>query len=307
MPKVSKRGGFSDRNSIKPENVEIQLKDFDRRTRVQLQNMASQFYSIVFGEDLYYTRSYIQDFLKYILGTVYSEPIDTRSTYLDDPVIDMINNTILNDEYDDVLTLIESLVQYFDSHYKKHNNSYFDKYSRKYNGQSFYDIANMVFEREYIGYRFVDEIIVPISDPCELKTIQETLNNKHKVIYEHISKANKYLADRNDPDYENSIKESISAVEAICKMITGMTGNDANLTTMIKHLDDKGVFIHRSLKSAFITLYSYTSDAKGIRHAGDIGGPASTFGEAKFMLVSCCAFINYLMDILSKNEINSDL
>ena len=28
MPKISKRGGFSDRNKIKPINTEIQLKDF---------------------------------------------------------------------------------------------------------------------------------------------------------------------------------------------------------------------------------------------------------------------------------------
>lgn len=47
MAKVSKRGGFSDRNSIKPENVEIQVHDFDKRTRVQLQNMISNFYSAV--------------------------------------------------------------------------------------------------------------------------------------------------------------------------------------------------------------------------------------------------------------------
>ena len=45
MAKVSKRGGFSDRNKIKPENTEIQLKEFDKRTRVQLQNMISQFYN----------------------------------------------------------------------------------------------------------------------------------------------------------------------------------------------------------------------------------------------------------------------
>ena len=30
MAKVSKRGGFSDRNKIKPENTEIQLKEFDK-------------------------------------------------------------------------------------------------------------------------------------------------------------------------------------------------------------------------------------------------------------------------------------
>lgn len=45
MHKVSRRGGFSDRNGIKPENIEIQLKDFDKRTRVQLQNMINNMYA----------------------------------------------------------------------------------------------------------------------------------------------------------------------------------------------------------------------------------------------------------------------
>ena len=74
MPKVSKRGGFSDRNAIKPENTEIQLNDFDERTRVQLQNMVSRLYAVVFENDLYWGREHIQAFLKYILREVYSEP-----------------------------------------------------------------------------------------------------------------------------------------------------------------------------------------------------------------------------------------
>ncbi len=114
MKKVSKRGGFSDRNAIKPENVEIQLHDFDKRTRVQLQNMISKMYSAVYDHDLYYGRSYIQDFIRFVLGTVYSETIDTRKTYDDDPIIKMINETILNGDYDEVLTLIEALVYCLD-------------------------------------------------------------------------------------------------------------------------------------------------------------------------------------------------
>ena len=116
-------------------------------------------------------------------------------------------------------------------------------------------------------------------------------------MYEHISKANKLLADREKPDYENSIKESISAVEAICEIITGTKGKEATLGNMLKKLEDNGVAIHKGLKSAFNILYGYTSDANGIRHAGDIGGPFSTFEEAKFMLVACCAFVNYLTAI----------
>ena len=128
-----------------------------------------------------------------------------------------------------------------------------------------------------------------------MAAIEEALSNKYKSVQGHIAKANHLLADRTNPDYENSIKESISAVEAICKIFTGAKGKEATLGNMLKKLEEKGVKIHGGLKSAFNILYGYASDANGIRHAGDIGGPSSTFEEAKFMLVSCSAFINYLI------------
>lgn len=295
MAKVSRRGGFSDRNSIKPANVDIQLKDFDKRTRIQIQNMISRLYSAVYDHDLYYGRVYIQDFIKYVLETVYSEPIDTRKVYDDDPIIKMINSTILNDDYDDVLTLVEALIQYWDRYLRENGGYYsYSEYSKLYNNINIFEAANIVLEKEYVGYRFVNGILVPISDKNEIETIQETLLSEYQPVYDHISKANQLLADRDHPDFENSIKESISAVEAVCEIFTGAKGSDATLGKMLKKLEDNGVVIHSALKSAFNTLYGYTSDASGIRHARNIGGSSSTFEEAKFMLVACCAFINYL-------------
>ena len=260
MKKVSKRGGFSDRNAIKPENVEIQLHDFDKRTRVQLQNMISKMYSAVYDHDLYYGRSYIQDFIRFVLGTVYSETIDTRKTYDDDPIIKMINETIFNGDYDEVLTLIEALVQYWDSYLKDNRGyQYYDKYNNIYHETSIYEVANIYFEQEYVGYRFVDGIIVPISNSYEVETINETLKNEYQPVYDHISKANKLIADREKPDYENSIKESISAVEAICEIITQTKGKEATLGNMLKKLEDSGVEIHKGLKSAFNILGSITN------------------------------------------------
>ena len=93
MPKVSKRGGFSDRNKIKPVNAEIQLKDFDKRTRIQLQNMISEFYTIIY-RNVYYSDDSVQDFCKYVIGTVYSEIVDSRQIYNDDIVFRMISKTI---------------------------------------------------------------------------------------------------------------------------------------------------------------------------------------------------------------------
>ena len=287
MAKVSKRGGFSDRNKIKPENTEIQLKDFDRRTRNQLQNMVSQFYKAVYG-NISYRNEIVQDFLVYVIGTIYAEPVDSRHVYNDDAIFKTINKTIQEDDYDDVLTLIEAIVQYLDSYLKG---------ARIYMAMSIYEVANNIFQREFIGYRFIDKQITPISDEFEVKEIKQALENPYSSVYDHLSKANKLIADRSKPDYENSIKESISAVEALCEVLTGITGKEATLGKMLKKLEENGVVIHSGLKAAFNSLYGYTSDANGIRHAGNIGGPASTFEEAKFMLVSCSAFVNYLIAV----------
>lgn len=296
MAKVSRRGGFSDRNGIKRENVQIQLKKIDQRTRVQIQNMVSHFYKSVYQGDLFYKKEHIQDFLKFVLGDVYSEPIDVRKIYDDDVIINMINETIMCEAYDDVLTLIEAIIQYWDQYLKDvMGHFYYLEYNKTYVEKSIYEEVNECFEREYVGYRFVDGIIVPISNTYELNAIKEALKSPYEAVYEHLSKANKFLADREEPDYENSIKESISAVEAFCEIITGIKGKEATLGNMLKKLEESGIEIHPALKSAFNILYGYTSDANGIRHAGDIDGKSSTFEEAKFMLVACSAFVNYLV------------
>ena len=288
------RGGFSDRNAIKSENTEIQKNSLDKRTRTQLHNLITSQYAEIYGH-MYYTCSDVQEFFRYVLGTVYSQPIDARRSYDTDTVIKQISNTILNDEYDDVLTLVEALINYWDEYHKKiYGYEYYNFQTKKYRSTSLYELTNKCFEREYVGYRFVDGKIVPISDKYEVETIKEALSSRYQPVYDHISKANQFLADRELPDFENSIKESISAVETVCEIITGSKGNDATLGKMLEKLEDNGVIIHDDLKSAFKHLYWYTSDANGIRHAGDIGGPNSTFEEAKFMLVACCAFINYL-------------
>lgn len=293
MHKVSRRGGFSDRNGIKPENIEIQLKDFDKRTRVQLQNMINNMYAKTYNYGLNEWDSEIQEFFRYVLGDIYAEPTDVQKRYYATDIFLIINNTINKDSYDEVLTVIEALVQYWDSYMQKWRPDYYIEYYG-YVDSSLYEEANEVFEKEYIGYRFIDEKITPISDKYEVAAVNEALQNVYQPVREHISKANSLLADRENPDYENSIKESISAVEAICEIITGESGTLGKLLTKV---EQKGVYIHSALQSAYKVLYGYTSDASGIRHARKLGGVDSTFAEAKYMLVACSAFVNYLMTL----------
>lgn len=293
MHKVSRRGGFSDRNGIKPENVEIQLKDFDKRTRVQLQNMINNMYAKTYNYGLNEWDSEIQEFFRYVLGEIYAEPTDVQKRYYATDIFLIINNTINKDSYDEVLTVIEALVQYWDSYMQECTVDDFIEYNESAN-RTLYEEANEVFEREYVGYRFIDEKITPISDKYEVAAVNEALQNIYQPVREHISKANSLLADRENPDYENSIKESISAVEAICEIITGESGTLGKLLTKV---EQKGVYIHSALQSAYKVLYGYTSDASGIRHARKLGGVDSTFAEAKYMLVACSAFVNYFMTL----------
>ncbi|MCR4637243.1 MAG: hypothetical protein K5754_13545 [Butyrivibrio sp.] len=298
MFKVNMRGGFSDRLGIKKQNDTVQIHDLDKRTRIQIFNKISELYSELYGEE-YYEHEIVQHFFRYVESEVFCEVVDTRNHIYDEFFWDNLKSLIQEASFDDVLTVVEAIVTYWGNMFNEiyrciPRNGYYGK--GKYRG---YEAFNGLFEQEYVGYRFINKMITPISDEHEVDSINEASGSAYKAVTEHLLKAQLLLSDRDKPDYENSIKESISAVEAICEIFTGLHGREATLGSMFKKLDDKGIAIHGGLKSAFNSLYGYTSDANGIRHAGNIGGPASTFEEAKFMLVSCSAFINYLKGVMS--------
>ena len=158
---------------------------------------------------------------------------------------------------------------------------------------------NELLEEQKSGYRILACEVVPISNKSELETIEQAMNAPYAAPSMHIEKALKLYADRQNPDYQNSVKESISAVEAMCCIITGLSGANATLNAAIKKLKDCGVHIHPAMERAFGALYGYTSDENGIRHGGIdfVGVPAE---DAKYMLVSCSAFVNYLIEKWSK-------
>lgn len=154
---------------------------------------------------------------------------------------------------------------------------------------------NRILEEEVSAYRIIDRKVIPITNKAELSTIEEALSSGFDSVNIHLDKALGLFAERKKPDYENSIKESISAVEAMCCIITGLDGKNATLGTTLKKLREKGVHIHSSMEKAFSSLYGYTSDEDGIRHGG-IDFTNAPSEDARYMLISCSAFINYLLE-----------
>lgn len=154
---------------------------------------------------------------------------------------------------------------------------------------------NRILEEEISAYRILEKKVIPITNKSELLTIEEAKNSDFDSVKIHIDKALGLFAERRNPDYENSIKESISAVESMCCIITGLTGKNATLGNTLKKLKENGVHIHQAMEKAFLSLYGYTSDEDGIRHGGiDFRNAPSE--DAKYMLISCSAFINYLTE-----------
>jgi hypothetical protein len=153
--------------------------------------------------------------------------------------------------------------------------------------------VNAVLKDETAAYRFVSGRIVQITSAEEIATIEQALAlpDPLKVVAAHLQQALVLLGDKKSPDYRNSIKESISAIESLSKILAGLP--TATLTPALNAVD-KQTKLHPSLKEAFQKLYGYTSDAQGIRHAL-MEQSTLDFEDAKFMLVSCSAFVNYLI------------
>lgn len=166
--------------------------------------------------------------------------------------------------------------------------------------QDFADAANRILEAELSGYRFIAGILSPISNPEEVSAIEGAIKDSEKKgiggIHEHLNQSLKCLGQKPEPDYRNAIKEAISAVESAVISLCGNKGRD--FEGAIKELSNK-IHLHGALQGAFIKLYGYTSDEDGIRHA-ILEDKDIDYDEAKFMVVVCSAFINYLISRAGK-------
>jgi hypothetical protein len=157
----------------------------------------------------------------------------------------------------------------------------------------FMEEANRIFVSECSGYRFVNGEIAPITNEHEIKAIEEAASTPFDNVNLHIRSATEMFSDRKNPNYRDSIKESISAVEAMCKIITGE--KNSTLGECIKKLKES-IAIHPALADGFNKLYGWTSNSGGIRHDLPMDDIIPDSEDAKYMLVSCSAFVNYLME-----------
>ena len=96
----------------------------------------------------------------------------------------------------------------------------------------------------------------------------------------------------NEGDWAGSVRESIHAVESVARQLDPEAAQ--TLGPALKSIERRGA-LHPALKKAFDTLYGYTNDEQGIRHAYLSQMDAGVgLDEAVFMLGACASFASYL-------------
>ena len=158
-------------------------------------------------------------------------------------------------------------------------------------------MANQILEDENSAYRFVGDQVCDISDEHEIGAIETALGGPFDSARQHLERSLELISSKQNPDYRNAVKEAISAVEAACQEFTGEP--KATLGDCLKKIEKAGK-CHPALKNGMSSLYGYTSDSGGIRHALSEQDVPPTYSEAKFMLVVCSAFVNLLAGKLAK-------
>lgn len=275
---------FSQRIGITPVEKAIQIESIDIDLRNSLWSLLTAFYWDKFDKPKYdlarradrVRGSNLSDLLTRMWMNYFKEPIDTIPELFYE-ALPILRTYFFESNWYEVYDFIEFCVSH----------------GPESERETFIDVCNSYLERENSGYRFVDYKIIEISSSDEVSEIESAIANSSPYygVKQHLSTAIALYSDKESPDFRNSIKESISAVESLCKKV----GNDDNATlgAALKLLEKKGI-MHPALKSAFSSLYGYTNDADGIRHSL-MEKSRLTKSDARFMLISCSAFINYVI------------
>uniref|UniRef100_A0A7V3ZX07 HEPN AbiJ-N-terminal domain-containing protein n=1 Tax=candidate division WOR-3 bacterium TaxID=2052148 RepID=A0A7V3ZX07_UNCW3 len=160
--------------------------------------------------------------------------------------------------------------------------------------ERFISLLNNVFKAEGAPYRVIGKYVAPSISEVEVNELEQALNipDKYESVRTHISQALRHFSQKPNPDYKNSIKESILGLESLLKII--LNTPKGTLGELVNKLS-----VHPALKEALKKLYGWTSDEDGIRHAKPGEKTTSSEEEARFLLVISSAFVNY---IISKYE-----
>lgn len=117
----------------------------------------------------------------------------------------------------------------------------------------------------------------------------------------HFDKALQFFRHPSNPDYENSVKEAVCAVEAAGKLLFP-SAKASTLGDLAKWLGStQEVSVPKAICQTITGVYAFRSGGDGVGHGGASGGKA-TLEVTEYVLAVCASQIIYLVDLASLLE-----
>ena len=271
---------FSQRQGLKPAQKLAQRESMDEELRNGLWNVLdgyhwSRVHYDDYREDILADSSNLNLF-RLIWHSFFKKPLDTLHVRYSDN-LKIVRNWYFEAAWNEVYDFLEFML----------------RNGPKDHAKDFASACNVILARESAAYRIVGESITEMTSETEIQEVERALSETGPLggVQAHLTRALELLSSKTDPDYRNSIKESISAIEGVSRLLSG--DKQATLGGALAVLEERGT-LHGALKKALGALYGYTSDTGGIRHAM-LEAPNLTAVDARFMLVVCSTFVNYLV------------
>jgi hypothetical protein len=202
---------------------------------------------------------------------------------------DKIKSYWMSVAWDDFFDIFEFAVDLLapESAYRRNRDEWFAK-------------VNELLQDQGCAYRFIAEELAPVTNALEVEAVATAADCAIRPVGQHIRDALALLPPSKDSSPRNSVKESISAVEGALKHLTGKPA--ATLGDGLKEFEKAFGPLHDSIRRGLTQLYAYTNQPDGIRHALIEDSREVTVDDARFMVITCSAFANYLVAIAGKSK-----
>lgn len=294
MPKL-----FSEREGIKTTRKELQIRNMSKDLRVRLWNAFQQYYWEYIKHAVWPSLDPLwldnvgitKDFLYRLWDGYFKRPISELNGGMNKAVPKvgaLLKKYFFICEWYEVYDFLEFVV-----------NNWPDPEMNK----KFMEYCNHVLKEENAGYRFVNGMIVPIFEEGEISEIETAFDNvmPWKGVYDDLHSALKHLSDREHPKYKDSVAASIRAVEGVAKLIAHRQGTLGELMPRVQ----EALGLDEHFAKAIGQLWKYANAVA--RHSDPEGEKMPEFEEAKFILVTSSAVINYLIAKANKEGVELKL
>jgi hypothetical protein len=170
------------------------------------------------------------------------------------------------------------------------------EYIRKY----FSDEINQLLMEENMDYKFIDGQFERRGRAQTQKSIKKmgfVLSDSNLIeVRKHFNKAIKFFNQTLEPDYHNSVKEALCALECAIEICTGKDASN-NFTKVMKELEGSTKEkIPAPISQSIQKIYAYRGSGQGVSHSAPKGYRVTEL-EAELVLNLIAAFITYIVDL----------